>query len=197
MKKLNLFKNLFQALLLMFICLWLFTVEVGTVATGSMIPNIDIGESVLYWKLYPINAIEKGDILVYHGGFEFPIVHRVKAIRYSIEDGQTVRKLQMKGDNNLSIDNTLVDDSNYIGKVFYIIKSDKMNTFIKAVANMNVLTRVGIALIILTIYIIVNHRSDYKRMCNTQDNELPTEEFKGGITDIKENKTDEQSSNND
>lgn len=188
MKKSNLIISIFQAIALLFVCSWIFSVEVGTVATGSMLPNIDIGESVLYWKWFPIRHIDKGDILVYQSG-DVAIVHRVHEVQYGFTPDDVTRKFKMKGDNNLSTDATLVDETNYVGKVFCIISNDKINTFVKAVADMNRLTRVGIALIIFTLYLTISNVCSRKHNIINTDKEDKTPEFRSGnlvVTELTE-----------
>lgn len=203
MTKNSLLKKIIQSVILLLICLWIFTVEVGTVVTGSMIPNIDIGESVLYWKMFPFSKIEKGDILVYQSTDSVPIVHRVHSAQYVFIDGETVRYFQMKGDNNLSVDPTLVTPDMYVGKVFYIVKNEKINTFVKTIADINPLTRVGIALVIITCWMFITEIKSKlssvknKSSVEKEDNDVEqnTQKFKAGnltIIDLdKEDKDDD------
>lgn len=155
MKKFALIKSIICSVLLVAFCFCIFTIEVGTVATGSMIPNINVGESVLYWKLFPLKDVKVGDVVVYQPRDNFLVVHRVSEVRYSIENDKAVRRLQVKGDNNLFADSTLVDKSNYVGKVFHIIKKEKANSLVKAMSNINAPTRAGIVLIIMALWTIV------------------------------------------
>lgn len=190
-----------KIILLAFACLWLFTMKIGNIATGSMEPNLNIGESVLYCKLFPLSKVEKGDIVVYKPRPDFPVVHRVHEVQYTMDGAKLVRKLRVKGDNNLFVDSVLVDKSNYVGKVIYVIKNPKVNAFLKAVSDINGLTRAGIILMIVTIWLLViGYRvvqAKAKQPATDMDNtaeECKTEQNDDNNAD---NNNDNQSGNND
>jgi signal peptidase len=89
------------------------------VASGSMIPELQVYDLLIIQAHIPIEDIQIGDIIVFDrpSGHDRVIVHRV----VSIMDDEP-RTLRTKGDNNMaSIPGTdfPITDKEYIGKVVY------------------------------------------------------------------------------
>lgn len=107
-----------------------FPVYPSAIATGSMKPNIQIGDVVLVQKIETkedIDALEVGDIIQfqYH---DILINHRIHQIIK--EDNLTY--FQTKGDNNITVDDQLVDERNVKGKIIKVIpKIGKITLFFK------------------------------------------------------------------
>lgn len=154
MKRTHLIRNVIQSVVLLIVCIWIFVFKIGTVVSGSMIPAIEVDENVIYCGLFPYNKLEVGDILVYKTDTTLPVVHRVHSVQYDFKDGKTVKRFKMKGDNNMYVDKLTVTEDEYVGKVLYIIKSEKINTLIRTLSGINDLTRLGIALFGVTAWLI-------------------------------------------
>ena len=88
------------------------------VSSGSMVPNLEIGDIIVVSGNTGFEDLKVGDIVV----FEQPsqgskvIVHRV----YEIYDSST-RSIVTKGDNNRTPDNWRVTAEDYIGQVVWSI----------------------------------------------------------------------------
>ena len=87
-----------------------------TILTGSMEPNIYIGDIVVIKKCSP-KKIEVNDIIEYQVRNN-SIIHRVIDIKE--QDGKL--SFVTKGDNNNKIDSNIVKESQIIGKVIYRVK---------------------------------------------------------------------------
>lgn len=89
------------------------------VVTGSMEPNLMIGELIMTDDVC-IDDLQLGDVISFRSQaadmYGVVITHRVVDIDKSSE-GKTV--LLTKGDNNLSADGGYVYESNYVGKVVW------------------------------------------------------------------------------
>jgi len=88
------------------------------VMTGSMEPNLKIGDMVIIKKISSQNEIQVGDIITYslENGKD-TVTHRV--INIVKEDGNIF--YQTKGDNNNSPDSNLVSFDKILGKKIYQI----------------------------------------------------------------------------
>src|SRR5215467_1776281 len=98
------------------------------VASGSMIPNLNINDYVIVSHSVPFNSLKIGDIIVFktygtdNSGQHITIVHRVAEIVTDPINGQKI--IRTKGDANLdSIPGAdyPIFEQNYIGKVVYVI----------------------------------------------------------------------------
>lgn len=87
------------------------------VASGSMIPTMEI-HSIAVLEYCDTSEVEVGDIVVYwDDNKQYSIVHRI--IEETTNDnGETGYIVQ--GDNNPIPDNTIIDNSNILGKIVYI-----------------------------------------------------------------------------
>jgi signal peptidase I len=98
------------------------------VASGSMIPNLNINDFVIVSHNVPFNSLKVGDIIVFKtygtddSGQHETIVHRVAEIVTDPSNGQTI--IRTKGDANpdsiLGADYPIFQPL-YIGKVVYVI----------------------------------------------------------------------------
>lgn len=103
----------------------LFKYEALAIGSGSMYPNINVGDVIIVKKLnsFSINNVKKNDILVYtHDGRI--IVHRV------VKKVELDKKVYFitKGDNNKSNDIWMVDKNDVIGVSVFKIKYIGMPT---------------------------------------------------------------------
>ena len=134
------------------------------VASGSMIPNLNIGDFVIVSHNIPFNDLKAGDIIVFRtfgttdtGQHEI-IVHRVAQI--VSDNGERI--IRTKGDAN---DGSIpgldypIFEQNYIGKVVYVIP--QLGVVTDALRPPTNYILIGIILIILIYYL-------------RKKNELPT-----------------------
>ena len=96
--------------------LGIFPVRPIGVATGSMEPNIHVGDMVLIDQKVSVNDIHVGDVIQY-GLNSYTVIHRVEQ-KYQ-EDGHTY--FITKGDNNDDSDLKPVSEGQLKGKVIYRI----------------------------------------------------------------------------
>ena len=94
-----------------------FKYYVLTVGSGSMEPNLNIGDVVIVKKLdkSELSTLKKGDIMVYDYGKT--IIHRI----YEIYENDGEYSYQTKGDNNDDIDGYIVYQDQVIGIAKYKI----------------------------------------------------------------------------
>jgi signal peptidase len=98
------------------------------VASGSMIPNLNINDYVIVSHNVPFNGLKVGDIIVFktygtdNSGQHITIVHRVAEIVTNPINGQKV--IRTKGDANpdsIPGADYPIFEKNYIGKVVHVI----------------------------------------------------------------------------
>jgi signal peptidase len=98
------------------------------VASGSMIPNLNINDYVIVSHSVPFNSLKVGDIIVFKtygtddSGQHITIVHRVAEIVTDPINGQKV--IRTKGDANpdsIPGADYPIFEKNYIGKVVHVI----------------------------------------------------------------------------
>jgi len=98
------------------------------VASGSMIPNLNINDYVIVSHSVPFNSLKVGDIIVFktygtdNSGQHITIVHRVAEIVTDPINGQKV--IRTKGDANpdsIPGADYPIFEKNYIGKVVHVI----------------------------------------------------------------------------
>lgn len=119
-KLINIFRInvlLFCAILVYFIS-GLFRYQALVIATGSMQPNLNIGDVVIVDKNKGENPekLQKGEVVAYKKD-NIVICHRIVNI---IETGEG-RYFETKGDNNLSSDQILVSEDKIVGSVNFKI----------------------------------------------------------------------------
>lgn len=83
-----------------------------TIVTGSMIPNINIGDVVIVDKYYKdhVDEINLGDVLIFNKN-NVLVSHRV----VEIKEKNNEFSFQTKGDNNESVDSWIVKSEDVIG----------------------------------------------------------------------------------
>ena len=98
------------------------------VASGSMIPNLNINDYVIVSHNVPFNSLKVGDIIVFKtygtddSGQHITIVHRVAEIATDPINDQKI--IRTKGDANpdsIPGADYPIFEQNYIGKVVYVI----------------------------------------------------------------------------
>lgn len=109
---------IFGGLLIVAACflVGIFPIHLRAVATGSMYPEINVGDAVLVKKI-DIKDLKVGDIIEYQIEDQY-VIHRI----INKEEKNGVWELEMKGDNNKSSDAKLVYAEQIQGKVIYKIK---------------------------------------------------------------------------
>jgi signal peptidase len=128
------------------------------VASGSMIPNLNIKDFVIINHNVPFNSLKVGDIIVFKSygtddsGQHETIVHRVAEIVTDPSNGQKV--IRTKGDANPDsipgVDYPIVQPL-YIGKVVYVIPQLGVVTgFLRPPINYIL---IGVVLIVLIYYL--------------------------------------------
>ncbi len=137
------------------------------VSSGSMIPNLEIGDIIVVTGNPEFKDLKVGDIIVFDepGRGSKVIVHRV----YSIYD-DAIRRVVTKGDHNSSPDDWRVTSNEYIGKVVFAIpKVGYLTTTLVPPMNYIVIVIVIAAVFILEIRA---QRTDKK----PSEDETPPEE---------------------
>lgn len=113
-------KSVIILVILVILAIWfalgVFPIKPIAVATGSMTPQINIGDIAIIRKCGP-NDIKVGDIIEYKMS-DFTIVHRVIEIKQ--ENGRFY--FVTKGDNNTTRDKNLVTEDQLIGKCIFKVK---------------------------------------------------------------------------
>jgi len=134
------------------------------VASGSMIPNLNINDFVIVSHNVPFNSLKIGDIIVFKtygtdaSGNHATIVHRVAEIITDQSNGQKI--IRTKGDANPDsipgVDYPIFD-KNYIGKVVYVIpKLGVITNLFRPPANYIL---IGVILIFLIYYLRKNRQN--------------------------------------
>jgi signal peptidase I len=95
----------------------IFKYQMISIGSGSMQPNINIGDAVIFKKISDGDIININDVIVFNHNGKY-IVHRVIDIYY--DNNKIV--YQTKGDNNDSEDNFLVYDNDIVGIVRMKVK---------------------------------------------------------------------------
>lgn len=80
------------------------------IETGSMTPNINIGDAVLVNKMYDSNKLKKGDIIAFYNDDDILVIHRIIEVN---KDNTYITK----GDHNNAADEGYVKKENIEGKV--------------------------------------------------------------------------------
>ena len=102
--------------LVIWFALGIFPIKPVGIATGSMVPNLNIGDLVIIKKCTP-NDINEQDIIEYQMD-GYTVIHRV--VNISQNNGEFI--FTTKGDNNTSADKNAVREDQLIGKVLFKIR---------------------------------------------------------------------------
>lgn len=113
-------KSVIILVIIVILAIWfalgVFPIKPIAIATGSMAPQINIGDIAIIKKCSP-NDIEVGDIIEYKMP-DFTVVHRIVEIKQ--ENGRYY--FATKGDSNDSRDKNLVTEDQLIGKCLFKIR---------------------------------------------------------------------------
>lgn len=113
-------KSVIILVIIVILAIWfalgVFPIKPIAIATGSMIPNINVGDVAIIKKCGP-NDIEVGDVIEYKMP-DFTVIHRVIEIKQ--ENGKFYFKT--KGDNNDEPDKNLVEENQLIGKYLFRVR---------------------------------------------------------------------------
>lgn len=151
----NITYNLAFLIIIGLIIIFLLSIRIGNVVSGSMQPALQIGSNVLYNTWASLDSVENGDIVVYKSSKTGRLViHRVIDIKYNTMIDKPEKQLIVKGDNNTTYDEERVTKSNYVGCVCFSIQSQKINTLLNTLSNKKGLLRVICIIIIILILII-------------------------------------------
>jgi signal peptidase I len=113
-------KSVIILVIIVILAIWfalgVFPIKPIAIATGSMAPQINIGDVAIIKKCGP-NDVKVGDIIEYKMP-DFTVVHRIIEIKQ--ENGKFY--FVTKGDNNSSKDKDLVTEDQLIGKCLFKIR---------------------------------------------------------------------------
>ena len=113
-------KSVIVLVIIVILAIWfalgIFPIKPIAIATGSMSPQINIGDIAIIKKCGP-NDVKVGDIIEYKMP-DFTVVHRIVEIKQ--ENGKFY--FATKGDNNSNRDKNLVTEDQLIGKCLFKIK---------------------------------------------------------------------------
>jgi signal peptidase I len=129
------------------------------VASGSMIPNLNINDFVIVSHNIPFGNLKVGDIIVFRTYYPNPdtgqqeiIVHRVAQIVTDPDNGQRI--IRTKGDSNPGSIPQLdypIFQQNYIGKVVYVIP--QLGVITDALRPPTNYILIGLILVVLIYYL--------------------------------------------
>lgn len=129
------------------------------VASGSMIPNLNINDFVIVSHNIPFDNLKVGDIIVFRTYYPNPdtgqqeiIVHRVAQIVTDPDNGQRI--IRTKGDANPGSIPQLdypIFQQNYIGKVVYVIP--QLGVITDALRPPTNFILIGLILVVLIYYL--------------------------------------------
>lgn len=84
------------------------------VRSGSMEPHMPQGSLAVFYSSR-IDGVRNGEIIVFNDGKSATTLVTHRAISKQIENGRVV--IKTRGDNNSNADSSIVDSSNFVGKV--------------------------------------------------------------------------------
>ncbi|MFY9872446.1 MAG: signal peptidase I [Candidatus Nitrosopolaris sp.] len=129
------------------------------VASGSMIPNLNINDFVIVSHNIPFDSLKVGDTIVFRTYYPNPdtgqheiIVHRVAEIVTDPDNGQRI--IRTKGDANPGSIPQLdypIFQQNYIGKVVYVIP--QLGVITDALRPPTNYILIGLILVVLIYYL--------------------------------------------
>lgn len=104
------------SVLVIWFAIGVFSVFPNVIISGSMSPEIEVGDVVLIQRMHP-TEIELGDIVIYNAG-NVRITHRVIEIK---EDARGLPLFITQGDANARPDSSPVEAEQVLGKVINIV----------------------------------------------------------------------------
>ncbi len=131
-----------------------FGIKTYVIVSGSMEPNINIGDIVIVKNLEDKEDIKVGDVISFRKGQSI-ITHRITNIQY--DEKQTI-KITTKGDNNNTEDNEEVSYDDIEGKVIKIIP--KLGNISLAMQNKTVII---VVIIFFYMYLSRNYKINKKK----------------------------------
>ena len=191
------------------VCVLLFCFKFGYVVSGSMIPTINIGESVIYSPALGYNTINKGDIIIYHNSsLNLDVIHRVIDEKYEYINDKLTKVYKVKGDNNIYPDQEYVTPNNYIGKVLYISEIEWLNKLLGAAHSSKVvrlfatLMLPGVASLLLLFIMLLLSEKENKKSLSVGEGEKTMDELNetveiSAVTDETENEQHEETAAED
>ncbi len=139
-----------------FICknnnITLFGYKPLVVLTGSMEPNLNVGDLIFVKKVSNENELSVGDIITFEEeGASQTITHRI----VNIVDEDGVKAFETKGDNNSSNDISLIPSDRVVGKVFF--KVNAVGAWI-----MKIFTTAGIIIFMIIVLLLWSNSNTRK-----------------------------------
>lgn len=147
----------------------------GSVQSESMLPNLVVGDCVIYNTAVNFNSIDIGDIILYRTKDDRLIIHRVIETEQVLDNnGKWVKQYIVQGDNNSAPDSTHVTKTNFVGKVEHVIQTKAIADYIYAITNQDRNVRIKavqtgglvflvVAAILFTLSMLRDKRIDKRR----------------------------------
>jgi signal peptidase len=139
------------------------------VASGSMIPALNISDFVIINHNIPFMNLKVGDIIVFKSPGSLisneqheTIVHRVAHISTDIEGNRIIRTKGDANDGSIPYIDTPIRDQNYIGKVVYDIP--KLGVVTKVISPPTNYIIIGVLIIMPIYYSRFGRREEQKRV---------------------------------
>ena len=132
-----------------FVGVRLFGLDVYTVLSGSMEPNIPVGSLIYVQDKNPAD-LKAGDVITYMASEKTVVTHRIVEV-VPDENDPSVLRFRTKGDANNTEDGGLVHSNNILGKqVFHIPLLGYVSNYIQSPPGMYVAIGVGAVILLLT-----------------------------------------------
>lgn len=132
-----------------FVGVRLFGLDVYTVLSGSMEPNIPVGSLIYVQDKNPAD-LKAGDVITYMASEKTVVTHRIVEV-VPDENDPSVLRFRTKGDANNTEDGGLVHSNNILGKqVFHIPLLGYVSSYIQSPPGMYVAIGVGVVILLLT-----------------------------------------------
>lgn len=129
----------------------LFGFQIYTVLSGSMEPTYLTG-SVVYVQEVDTDELKKGDVITFKINSTTLVTHRIVEL-VPDEENPEVMLFRTKGDNNNTVDGTLVNPKNVVGKVaFGIPLLGYVSAFLQTTAGR--FTAIAIVVVLIALMIL-------------------------------------------
>lgn len=103
------------ALTILLVALRFFGLNIYTVMSGSMEPNLPVG-ALIYTKPVDAKTLKKGDIITFMNDETTVVTHRIdEVITETSKTGEETLRFRTKGDANNTPDGKLVHEKNILG----------------------------------------------------------------------------------